>query len=120
MATKKEQEAEAQAQRTMDDILEDITKSESAEEVLSGGALAKAEDNLDTPLTVTGFRMTSGDFGDYAIFETDEVGPISCGSQIVVTQLRQLEKLGAFPVRVSIRSNSTKRGWRALRLVTVE
>lgn len=113
-------------------IVRDILGAASFEDTL-GGQVLGPDDVLDVILLITEWKLIRGDFEDeegrkmpYASMTVRaEMGDdqysdafvLNCGGAPIVAQLLKAQQSKAFPIRVKIRRNETRAGFRTYRFV---
>ena len=109
------------APSTVDEVASQMNAAETMDDLWNVPLALNVDDVLGKPLVLNGFELTPGDFGgDYAIINAtdaatgEQLDPISCGGQMIISFLQNTERIGGFPVEAKI----VRRG-RALRFVPV-
>lgn len=97
--------------RSAREIIEQILRAESADDVLARAEAIHARDMLDEPFVALGVRFLNSDFAGegmsiYAVIDgSTKAGErivVTCGARNVVAQLHRLGTLGSFPIPVMI------------------
>lgn len=115
----------------IESIVREALSADSVEAVLRERLPASGKDFRDRPLLLHGFRISESDFGEgegapaYAsmsvtVLANGEPKVLNCGGWAILAQLKRLEELGEWPVRVMIKGKANKKGRIPLRLVLDE
>lgn len=112
------------ARGVIDDIKRQIQQATTVDELLASPDLQSLEEAelVDVPVRIMAFEPRAGDFGPYAVIdlavqETGEVMRITCGGEIVLTQLAKARIQGWLPMDCKVIMRQTRQGFRTFRLV---